>query len=298
MALAPGKEVYATNEKNVLSSPVDCDVSNLVPCTQEEADTRLFLHVADAAKKGLKNVLVRTVDSDVVVLAVAVFQKVDLEEMWIAFGTGSTFCYIGIHKVVAALGPSTSDALLAFHSFTGCDTTSAFCGRGKKTAWDTWLVYPEVTEAFHEMLQMPQELSDLSLSQLERFVVLIYDRTSACVGVNEARKHLFTRKSRSLENIPPTQAALRQHIKRAMYQAHVWNLALVIRPQLPSPSDWGWVNSDDGWQPLWTTLPEASQSCYELLHCGCKKGCCGHCKCKKAELKCTALCACSGDCND
>lgn len=50
----------------------------------------------------------------VVFLAVAVFQKVKLEEMWIAFGAGSHFCYIGIHNVVTALGPSTGSALL-FH---------------------------------------------------------------------------------------------------------------------------------------------------------------------------------------
>ena len=25
-----------------------------------------------------------------------------------------------------------------FHTLTGCDTTSAFAGRGKKTAWDIW----------------------------------------------------------------------------------------------------------------------------------------------------------------
>lgn len=56
----------------------------------------------------------RTVDSDVVILAVAVFQKVKLEEMWIAFGAGSHFCYIGIHNVVTALGPSAGSALL-FH---------------------------------------------------------------------------------------------------------------------------------------------------------------------------------------
>ena len=26
---------------------------------------------------------------------------------------------------------------LIFHALTGCDTVSAFCGRGKKTAWNT-----------------------------------------------------------------------------------------------------------------------------------------------------------------
>ena len=29
---------------------------------------------------------------------------------------------------------------------------------------------------------------------------------------------------------------------------------------------------------MWTTLPEASQSCYELIHCGFKKGCTKRCR--------------------
>ncbi|MGH0153333.1 UNVERIFIED_CONTAM: hypothetical protein FKN15_028536 [Acipenser sinensis] len=54
---------------------------------------------------------------------------------------------------------------------------------------------------------------DSTISVLERFVVLLYDRTSDTMKVIDARKQLFTQKSRSLENIPPTQAALKQHIK-------------------------------------------------------------------------------------
>ena len=100
-----------------------------------------------------------------------------------------------------------------------------------------------------------------------------------------ARKQLFTQKSRAVENMPPTKAALEQHIKRATFQANIWCKALEPDPQLPSPADWGWVKEDLGWQPLWTTLPEASQSCYELIHCGCKKGCTNRCKCKKSALK-------------
>ena len=42
-------------------------------------------------------------------------------------------------------------------------------------------------------------------------------------------------------------------------------------------------------------LPEASTASRELIHCGCKKGCTGRCKCKKVALKCTALCQCSGE---
>ena len=75
--------------------------------------------------------------------------------------------------------------------------------------------------------------------QLERFVVLMYDRTSECLKVNEAKKQLFIQKSRTLEAIPPTKAALEQHIKRASYQARCWSRALVQNPQSPSSSDRG-----------------------------------------------------------
>lgn len=83
------KEVNTTNGKMVLCSPAQCDVTNLTPCSHEEADTRLLLHVSDAVKKGCKKVTIRTVDTDVVVLAVAMFSKIKPEEMWIALGSGA-----------------------------------------------------------------------------------------------------------------------------------------------------------------------------------------------------------------
>lgn len=109
--------------------------------------------------------------------------------------------------------------------------------------------------------------------------------------VNAARKDLFTRKGRDIESIPPTADALLQHAKRATFQAgHCWGKCLEVSPQLPPPSKWGWERGPtQTWEPLWTTIPQASQSCQELLKCGCKseKGCTGWCKCVRAELPCT-----------
>ena len=77
---------------------------------------------------------------------------------------------------------------------------------------------------------------------------------------------------------------------------YVWGQTLMLNPKLPSPSDWGWMHTDDGWKPYWTTLPEAASACYELIHCGCKKACRGQCKCKRNALSCTELCAGEGGC--
>ena len=45
------KVIYATLEQNVLCSSCETDLSNVSPCSQEEADARLILHAADAGKK-------------------------------------------------------------------------------------------------------------------------------------------------------------------------------------------------------------------------------------------------------
>ena len=133
------------------------------------------------------------------------------------------------------------------------------------------------------------EINDACMIQLECFVVLMYDRTSECLEGNEARKQLFIQKSRTLETIPPTKAALEQHIKRASYQARCWSQALVKNSQLPSPSHWGWIKKEGEWHPIWTTLGETAKSYHELICCKCKQGCICRCKCVKAGLKCTAL---------
>ena len=53
----------------------------------------------------------------------------------------------------------------------------------------------------------------MAMETLEWFVVLHYDHTSDIMNVNDSRKYLFTLKSMSLENLPPTQQVLKQHLK-------------------------------------------------------------------------------------
>lgn len=292
---APGKEVYSTQGNQVVSNGTRQTLEGLQPCSHEEADTRIFLHVLDAAQQH-QRIMIRTIDTDVFVLAVSQMQRIPQNEVWLAFGTGKQFKYYPIHEIARSLGPQKSLALPVFHAFTGCDTVSFFAGKSKKSAWDTWNVFPEVTRSFLEIATAPDDLSDDCTKNIERFVVLFYDRGSELISVDEARQQLFCQRSRTLDRIPPTSAALKQHLLRASYQGgHVWSQVHLTLPELPSPAEWGWER-DDSWKPLWTTLPQAQQSCYELVRCSCKKACRGLCKCSKANLQCTALCACGGSC--
>ena len=57
------------------------DTSRLAPCDHEEADTRMILHLADVVNEGFREILLRTVDTDVVVLCVAAAAKIDIREL-------------------------------------------------------------------------------------------------------------------------------------------------------------------------------------------------------------------------
>jgi len=205
---------------------------------------------------------------------------------------------IAAHDLSKALGPRKCLALPFFHSLTGCDTSSSFAGKGKKTAWEAWNAYLVATEAFIILQQGLEEIDDATISVVERFVIIMYDRTSDCSDLNSARKQLFTKKSKTLESLPPTSNAFLQHIRRAVYQsAHAWEMCLNKQPILPDPALWGWTKDGTRWVPLWMTIPEVSQICSEIIHCSCKKGCLStRCKCAKANLVCTGLCQCDGEC--
>ena len=81
-------------------------------------------------------------------------------------------------------------------------------------------------------IRYPPVVDDEDLETLEKFVVMMYDRSSTAEGVDAARLDMFAWKQRPYEAIPPTQGALKQHVKRAAYQAGcIWSQATVLQPK-------------------------------------------------------------------
>ena len=68
------KQLVITDGEAVLSKPPLLDLALLAPCSHEEANSRMLLHVSHAANHGHHKILIKTVDTDVVVLAVSVAQ--------------------------------------------------------------------------------------------------------------------------------------------------------------------------------------------------------------------------------
>ena len=179
--------------------------------------------------------IIRTVDTDVVVLAVFAINHLPAGcELWLAFGTGKSFRYLTANQIAASLTPDMSCALPMFHALTGCDTLSSFAGHGKKTAWSTWKSLPELTYAPLMLADEPKEIPDDAMHVIERFVILLFDITSTFTKVDHAERKLFPQKT-SVQQIPPTRAALEKHVKRPVYQGgHIWGKKLLPDPVLPS----------------------------------------------------------------
>ena len=127
----------------------------------EEADTRMILHSLHAARLGHEVASIRTVDTDVVVLAAVVHFKA-----------------LGLQKLPSKTSPQPS-------------------------------------------------ISEEDIANIERYIVILYDRTSECLGVDQARKTMFMTQTKPMDRLPPSSDALLQHIssgvhsKLGMYGAKV-----------------------------------------------------------------------------
>ena len=63
-------------------APSDSEVgTDIAPCNHEEADTRLILHALHCAKHGHRRILIRSVNTDVVVLSIATFRALSIGEI-------------------------------------------------------------------------------------------------------------------------------------------------------------------------------------------------------------------------
>ena len=127
--LFPGTPVVSHGSQNLMGD-----------CNHEEVDTHIVVHVCHDLEGGSQSVLVRTVDTDIIVVAkfhdiLAYNHQADI---WVAFGMGHHHTCIRINQICSTLRESKSQSLSVCHAFTGCDCTSSFSRIGKLTAGQAW----------------------------------------------------------------------------------------------------------------------------------------------------------------
>lgn len=266
-----------------------CELPHLTS-DHEEADTRLILHANDCTAVGkFAKVIIWSPDTDVAIIATEHSNTIPGEILF-ATGTGKHQRLINLTTIAVTLGP-VAKHLTVLHALSGCDTTSCFHGKGKKSIFNIAKKNEEHLKALaliginFGMITTPPGI--------ELLVCELYGAKSTTV--NEARYELFRGGNSQERCLPPNLDALTLHVKRANYQAKVWRSALKAVIDCPSPDGQGWKVVDGIISVHWLEQPYAPAEVLQTKRCSCSKGCkSGRCSCIKAFLVCTALCGCVG----
>ena len=75
---------------------------------------------------------------------------------------------------------------------------SAFRGKGKKSAWQTWDMCAEASYVFARLRQYPPTVNDNEMDILEKFLVIMCDRSSTTTGVNNTRLDMFALEAKTI----------------------------------------------------------------------------------------------------
>ena len=300
LELPDEKQLYTTILEDCASSPPDQDVSTLAPCNQMEFDSRIVLHVAAATSCGHRKVIVRTTDSDVVVLPVSAFVALEhqIEELWVAFGIQRRFRYIPIHVIVEELGTSKAAALPTFHALTGCNTTSALFGKGKKSTWIHWQSFPDLTVALQALAHSNPCLHPLKTHTpvLKKFVTRLNGVSDDEITTGDAvRPHLFLQRGNDFLQMPPGSDTLHQHLLLVTYQSgHVLGNIMNKASRPVAIEDWGWKQDTPTSPPypVFITISTISKKQPELVSCKCKTACKPPYTCCMLGQPCLQQCSC------
>jgi len=176
-----------------------------VVLSREEADSSMLLNISHAAQDGHHHILILSVDTSNVILALFSINHIPCEcKLCLAFGTGKSFSYLVTHQIAASLGQGMSYTLRMFHALTGCDAVSRFARHRKKTASKTQKSLAELTDALLMLVNGTNEIPNDALNIIKRFVILLFNKTSTCTKVNNARRKFFPRKN-SVQQIRPIE---------------------------------------------------------------------------------------------
>ena len=262
---------------------------------QEEADGCLLLHAAHAVAEGYSAIVICSEDTDVFILCLAFSERLNVP-LFQKCGTQSRTRLVDITSVSSALGSDVCKALLGVHSFTGCDSVSAFAGRGKQRAFQIIKSDQNARNVLGKLGETWTLSSDMH-SQLERFACKLYATKPGTHDINELRYNLFCARKGEIEShqLPPSKDCLMKHSLRANYQAAIWKRSLENDPQAPNPVGLGWqLEECAGTQHLvidWMGGSPAPEAILELLSCKCTRSCKSpSCVCIANGLKCTDMC--------
>ena len=152
---------------------------------QEEADTKMFLRVQHASSQSWRKYIIHTPDTVVFIIALSCLQFIDGE-------------------IPEGLDYSIEDlmnSLPGLHSFTACDSISAFASRGKVKALKVMMTSTRVVCLFKNLGQS-WESQDEALKDLEIFTCRLYGSSQDNVDLARCKMYCAKHGKIALTDLP------------------------------------------------------------------------------------------------
>ena len=164
----------------------------------ESTDTCMILHAAHASRTGSTVVVIVSEDTDVLLLSFALNMDISAA-IYQKCCTSTHTRYVDVSKVATTWSPDVCKGLLVMHAFTGCDTISAFAGKGK--VGELKLLQKSATT--QEMFQALGETWDVQpemYKSFEKFTALLYGCRDENLDINDLRYAMFCTKKGAIES--------------------------------------------------------------------------------------------------
>jgi len=123
--------IFPDEKGRLLMVPHNITLQDMV-LENQSLQRELLLHAVHAAKE-YEAVVICSEDKDVFIMCMAFHDKIEAS-LFTRCGTKTRRKLVDIQKVAATIGIEVCKARIGMHAYTGCDTVSAFAGKGKVRA--------------------------------------------------------------------------------------------------------------------------------------------------------------------
>ena len=213
-------------------------------CDHEEADSRIFFHVARATQTyAPRRIIIWSIDTDVVSMCPKAVHLLNLQQLFLKTGVKDKKRFMPMHNVAERVGSEISQIL--------------------QQAVILQVPSPPIRKTQHLKLFMlisiipwksdsflgsdPSVLPESSVQAFTRYLSYLYTGNWEYCSLSLMRKELFCRKQLMNEKLPPTELELREHLKRVNYQSYILKNATMPILNLPAPDGNGWSKDENGY---------------------------------------------------
>lgn len=271
---------------------IKADVIPALTCNAEEADSRMYLHAEHISENNESNapaIVIKSSDTDVLVGGMYHKQFINTPLFIQRQSKQKKWKNVSVSALCDQHGNDICNALPGFHAFTGCDSTSGFVGKGKKTCFQ--LLQSDI--GFRRAMKTLGDhvpVLESTIKECEKAVCKLYKHKGD--DVNKVRYDMLNKGAESFD-VPPTKDALKLHTERSNYQAYIWKRSTQSDFIPCSPAGNGWKLTDGILGVHWMTQDPAPKSILELVSCKrCKSCSTRRCPCTSKGFKCTDSCGC------